>query len=117
MIQSKQEIVARYHAVKTGIQKAAAEHPDQIAVKGDRYEVTGDLTLPEGHIKAGSFFDNDSGTRDKVTVSQNGETQTFEHFSEKRGIWPVRWTVERMQFDQAVQQNGGFSSSSFTFDV
>ncbi|MCA9790682.1 MAG: hypothetical protein KC910_02775 [Candidatus Eremiobacteraeota bacterium] len=117
MIHSKQDIVARYHAIKTGIQQAASEHPEQISVQGDRYEVTTDLSLPEGHIKAGSFFDNDLATRDKVTVSQGGETQTFEHFSEKRGFWPVRWTVERMQFDQAVQQAGGFSNSSTTFDV
>lgn len=125
-IPQKQQAIDQFQAAKSAL-KSASENPNNapyFQVSGDRVELSQNVSFPlDGHkvvVKKGSHFDNDITTPDKVTLErQNGgtlETDTFEHFSEKRGLIFKR---DQEMLTVTYAQSQGFNSSfqSATFEI
>ena len=123
-ITNKADSVARYAALKTTITKVAAKHPGYVEQKGDRFEVTKDFRAPVGEQKlvfsAGSAFDNDIATPDKITVAQQDggseQKEVYENYSEKKG-WLIKRDQEFLKVSLSQSSVGGFSNSSTTFEI
>lgn len=125
-IPQKQQAFERYNSLKSTLQQAA-QKPSNDALfskNGDRVELNQSVSFPfEGEkivVKKGSAFDNDIKTPDKISLesSREGVTQsdTFEHFSERKGLIFKR-DQEMLKVTYSESQAGGWSSNSATFEI
>lgn len=126
-IPNKTQSLERYNSLKSTLE-TATEKPSNSALfnrQGDRFELTQDVRVPiDGQdvvIMKGSAFDNDIKTRDtistKVQTADGGvQADTFEHYSERRGLIFKR-DQEMMKVSLSDQKFGSFSSNSATFEV
>jgi hypothetical protein len=125
-VPQKSTSLARYNSIKSKLQQAAAKPSNEALFKqeGDRFELTQTVSFPlDGQklvVKKGSAFDNDIQTRDMISVetTQDGTVQadTFEHYSEKRGLVFKR-DQEMLQVTFSDRQGMNFSNSTMTFEV
>ena len=125
-IPQKQQAMERYSSLKSTLQQAARK-PGNDAVfskNGDRVELNQNVSFPfEGSkvvVKKGSAFDNDIKTPDKISLESSHEgvtqTDTFEHFSERRGLIFKR-DQEMLKVTYSESQAGAWSSNSATFEI
>lgn len=126
-IPQKDQAYSRYNAIKAKLQQAAAKPSNESLFKqdGDRFELTQTVRFPfEGQplvVKEGAVFDNDLKTRDKIaveTTAANGtvQTDTFEHFSERRGLIFKR-DQEMLTATYSDRNGFNFSDNSATFEI
>ena len=125
-VPQKKQSFNRYNKLKASLEQATTKTSNDSVFKrtGDRFELTQDVRMPfEGQsivVKKGSAFDNDIKTRDKISVeSQNGnaiQSDSFEHFSEKRGLIFKR-DQEMLQVTYGERQGMNFSNNTLTFEI
>ena len=125
-IPNKTQALERYNALKSTLETASQKPSNSslFSQQGDRFELTQNVRVPiDGQdvvIKKGSAFDNDIKTKDTISTEirteQGAQNDTFEHYSERRGLIFKR-DQEMMQVTLADQVMGGFSSNSATFEI
>ena len=125
-IPNKTQAVERYNALKSTLETDSQKpsNGSLFSQQGDRFELTQNVRVPiDGQdvvIKKGSAFDNDIKTKDTISTEirteQGVQSDTFEHYSERRGLIFKR-DQEMMQVTLADQVVGGFSSNSATFEI
>lgn len=126
-IPQKAQAQERYNKLKSLMQKAAAKPSNQALfdVDGDRVELKRDARVPlDGKkivLKAGSAIDNDVKTRDTIstetTVDGVVQKDTFEHFSERKGLPFFKYDQEMMTVTYADRHGAGFGHQTSTFEI
>jgi hypothetical protein len=123
-IPNKTQAVERYDTLKTTLEKASKSNNDIFSQKGDRFELTQNVSVPiDGQdvvIKKGSAFDNDIKTKDTISTEirtpDGVQADTYEHYSERRGLI-FKKDQEMMKVTLSDRSMGGFSNNSSTFEI
>ncbi len=125
-VPQKTPSLKRFNSIKSKLQSAAQKTSNEGLFKRekDRFELTQSVKFPlDGQtivVQKGSAFDNDIKTRDKISVETQVEggvqTDTFEHFSERKGLIFKR-DREMLQVTYSDRQGMNFSNNTLTFEV